>query len=160
MTAEAGIEVAPVERLGDATRASDVIATCTTAHQPFLDIRDVCPGTFVAAVGADNPAKSEIGPTLMGAATVVVDVLKQAVLMGDLNHAIKAGTMVEEGVHAELGSLVTGDKPGRRNAEEITLFDSTGVGIQDVAAAARAYEIAQVQPWRSSASGGLGRPFH
>ena len=63
--------------------------------------------------------------------------------MGDLNPAVKSGTMIEEGVHAELVSLVTGDKPGRRNAEEITLFDSTGVGIQDVAAAARAYEIAR-----------------
>jgi ornithine cyclodeaminase/alanine dehydrogenase-like protein (mu-crystallin family) len=79
----------------------------------------------------------------MATATVVVDVLKQAVFMGDLNHAIRAGTMTGEAVHAELGSLVTGKKPGRRNAEEITLFDSTGVGIQDVAAAAHAYEIAR-----------------
>jgi ornithine cyclodeaminase/alanine dehydrogenase-like protein (mu-crystallin family) len=77
-------------------------------HEPFLDIGEVPPGTFVAAVGADNPAKGEIGPTLMGAATVVVDVLKRAVFMRDLNHAIKAGTMTEEGVHAELGSLKCG----------------------------------------------------
>jgi alanine dehydrogenase len=150
MAAETGIDVQPVEHLGEATRASDAIVTCTTADQPFLDIRDVRPGTFVAAVGADNPAKNEIAPALMAAATVVVDVLKQAVFMGDLNHAIRAGTMTEEAVHAELGSLVTGKKPGRRNAEEITLFDSTGIGVQDVAAAARAYEIARERGLGSS----------
>jgi alanine dehydrogenase len=143
MAAETGMEVKPVSCLDEETRASDVIVTCTTSREPFLGIEDVRPGTFVAAVGADNPAKSEIKPELMASATVVVDVLKQAVFMGDVNHAIRAGTMTAEDVHAELGSLVSGDKPGRRNADEITIFDSTGTGIQDVAAAARAYEVAR-----------------
>ena len=143
MAAETGMEVKPVSRLEDATWASDAIVTCTTSCEPFLGIEEVGPGTFVAAVGADNPAKSEIKPALMASATVVVDVLKQAVFMGDLNHAIRAGAMTAEEVHAELGSLVSGDKPGRRNADEITIFDSTGTGIQDVAAAARAYELAR-----------------
>jgi ornithine cyclodeaminase/alanine dehydrogenase-like protein (mu-crystallin family) len=141
--AEAGMEVKPVSRLDEATRASDVIVTCTTSREPFLGIEDVRPGTFVAAVGADNPAKNEIKPELMASATVVVDMLKQAVFIGDVNHAIRAGAMTAEDVHAELGSLVSGNKPGRRNAGEITIFDSTGTGIQDVAAAARAYELAR-----------------
>jgi len=143
MAAETGIEAHPVDRLNEATRASDAIVTCTTAREPFLGVEDVRPGTFVAAVGADNPAKSEIKPALMATATVVVDVLKQAIFMGDLNHAIKAEVMTAENVHAELGQLVCGDKPGRRSAGEITIFDSTGTGIQDVAAAARAYEVAR-----------------
>jgi alanine dehydrogenase len=125
-----------------AGRSSDVIVTCTSARKPFLGIDDVRPGTFVAAIGADNPAKSEIEPA-MAKATVVVDVLEQAISMGDLHHAIRAGAMTANDVHAELGSLICGHKPGRRNAEEITLFDSTGTGIQDVAAAARAYELAR-----------------
>jgi ornithine cyclodeaminase/alanine dehydrogenase-like protein (mu-crystallin family) len=79
----------------------------------------------------------------MANATVVVDVLEQASFMGDLHHAIAAGAMTAADVHAELGALVTGDKPGRREAEEITIFDSIGTGIQDVAAASRAYELAR-----------------
>jgi alanine dehydrogenase len=141
--AETGMEVKPVSRFDEATRASDVIVTCTTSREPFLGIEDVRPGTFVAALGADNPAKSEIKSALMASATVVVDMLKQAVFMGDVNHAIRAGAMTAEDVHAELGSLVSGNKPGRRNADEIMIFDSTGTGIQDVAAAARAYELAR-----------------
>jgi ornithine cyclodeaminase/alanine dehydrogenase-like protein (mu-crystallin family) len=84
--------------------------------------------------------------------------------MGDLNHAIRAGTMTEEAVHAELGWLVTGKKPGRRNADEITLFDSTEVGVQDVAAAAHAYEIARERGLGASSNdlasfqGRLGAP--
>ena len=143
MTAETGIAVQAVDDLGAATRASDTIVTCTTAREPFLGQEHVRPGTFVAAIGADNPAKSELKPELMANATVVVDVLEQASFMGDLHHAIAAGAMTAADVHAELGALVTGDKPGRREPEEITIFDSTGTGIQDVAAASRAYELAR-----------------
>lgn len=143
MTAETGIAIQAVDDLGAATRASDAIVTCTTAREPFLGQEHVRPGTFVAAIGADNPAKSELKPELMANATVVVDVLEQASFMGDLHHAIAAGAMTAADVHAELGVLVTGDKPGRREPEEITIFDSTGTGIQDVAAASRAYELAR-----------------
>jgi ornithine cyclodeaminase/alanine dehydrogenase-like protein (mu-crystallin family) len=81
----------------------------------------------------------------MAGATVVADVLEQALLMGDLHHAVAAGTMTAADVHAELAQLVTGERPGRQDADEITIFDSTGTGIQDVAAAARAYELALSQ---------------
>ena len=143
MAAETGIAVEAVDELGEATRASDAIVTCTTAREPFLGLEHVRPGTFVAAVGADNPAKSELEPELMAGATVVVDVLEQALSMGDLHHAVAAGVMTAADVHAELGRLVSGEKPGRGSADEITIFDSTGTGIQDAAAAARAYELAR-----------------
>jgi alanine dehydrogenase len=145
MTEETGIAVEAVDDLGTATRASDAIVTCTTARAPFLGVDHVRPGTFVAAIGADNPAKSELTPELMARATVVVDVLEQALLIGDLHHAVAAGSMTAADVHAELGQLVTGLRRGRRNADEITVFDSTGTGIQDVAAASRAYELALTQ---------------
>jgi ornithine cyclodeaminase/alanine dehydrogenase len=142
MSGALGLPVAPVAALAEATLASDAIVTCTTATQPFLDVDAVRPGTFIAAVGADNPHKSEIAPALMARATVVVDVLEQGVIMGDLHHAIAAGTMTAAGVHGELGALVAGRIAGRRTADEIALFDSTGTGIQDVAAAAHAFERA------------------
>jgi ornithine cyclodeaminase/alanine dehydrogenase-like protein (mu-crystallin family) len=97
----------------------------------------------VAAVGADNPQKSEIKPELLGKAAVIVDVLQQSIVMGDMHHAINAGVMTASDVRAELGILIAQQRPGRLADDEITIFDSSGTGVQDVAAAARAYELAR-----------------
>src|SRR5262249_48519989 len=102
----------------------------------------VRPGTFVAAVGADSHDKQELAPELMAAAVVVTDVLEQCAEIGDLHHALAAGALSRDGVHAELAELVTGRKRGRRSADEITIFDSTGTALQDVAAAALVFEKA------------------
>jgi alanine dehydrogenase len=137
------IDIATPANLRAATLESDVIVTCTPSHEPYLGVGDVRAGTFIAAVGADNPQKSEIHPDLMAQATVVTDILAQCATMGDLHHAITAGRMTPEAVHAELGDLVSGRRSGRSRADEITIFDSSGTGIQDVAAAARAFELAR-----------------
>jgi ornithine cyclodeaminase/alanine dehydrogenase-like protein (mu-crystallin family) len=139
----AGLSMTVTGHLRAATRQSEVIVTCTTTSQPFLTPDHVSPGTFIAAVGADYPTKNEIAPGLMAQATVVADILAQCAGMGDLRHAIAAGAMSAEDVHAELAEVVTGRKPGRTSAAEITLFDSTGTAIQDVASAAVIYERAQ-----------------
>ena len=137
--------------LATALGASDVVVTCTPSHLPFLKRDEVRPGTFIAAVGADNPSKSEIEPPLMAAATVVVDLLEQCATSGDLHHAIEACAMTRADVHAELAELVARRKPGRRQPDEITLFDSTGIALKDVAAARLAYERAL--------AAGRGQPF-
>lgn len=137
-----GLALTAVDDLLTATRQSDVIVTCTTATAPFLHPHHVPPGAFVAAVGADNPSKSEISPALMARAKVVPDVLAQCLAMGDLHHAVAAGAMSPACVHAELGEIVAGAKPGRTDPLEITIFDSTGTAIQDVASAAVLYERA------------------
>lgn len=124
------------------TRDSDVIVTGTSARQAYLTPDLVRAGTFIAAVGADNDDKSEIAPALYARARVVVDSLEQCAEIGDLHHALKAGAVTREHVHATLAELVAGKKPGRRDAQEITLFDSTGMGLQDVAAAAGIYRRA------------------
>ena len=123
-------EVTAVREIADA----NVIVTATSAREPFL--RTVSPGTFLAAIGADNPLKSEIHPDLMASAKVVTDLTSQAIAMGDLHHAPGVA------VHAELGEILAGRKPGRESDAEIIVFDSTGVAIQDVAAAACAYQRA------------------
>jgi ornithine cyclodeaminase/alanine dehydrogenase-like protein (mu-crystallin family) len=92
---------------------------------------------------ADNPQKSEIKPELMAKAAVIVDVLQQSIVMGDMHHAINAGVMTPSDVRAELGILIAQQRPGRLADDEITIFDSSGTGVQDVAAAARAYELAR-----------------
>jgi ornithine cyclodeaminase/alanine dehydrogenase len=101
---------------------------------------DLRPGTFLAAVGADNPQKQEIDPALLAASEVYVDSLEQAAKGGDLHHAIAAGVMRAEDVRAELAAVVAGAAPGRRDEDAITVFDSTGVALEDVAAAIVVYE--------------------
>jgi ornithine cyclodeaminase/alanine dehydrogenase-like protein (mu-crystallin family) len=138
-----GLAVQVADGLDGATIGADAIVTCTTALAPFLDLTHVAPGTFIAAVGADAPDKSEIAPRLMARAHVVADVLDQAMTMGDLRHAVAAGAMSVADVRAELADLLCGRAPGRTNAEEIWLFDSTGSGVQDVAAGVVAYARAR-----------------
>lgn len=142
MSEELHLDVRAAARLEDALRGCDVCVTCTPSREAFLMKEHVSPGTFVAAVGADNPEKQELDPHLMASAVVVVDVFDQCASMGDLHHAIEAGVLTRDHVHAELAELITGRKPGRRSAEEITIFDSTGTALEDVAAALLVYEKA------------------
>jgi ornithine cyclodeaminase/alanine dehydrogenase-like protein (mu-crystallin family) len=132
-----------VEDLGEAARSSDMVITCTTADRYFITREFIRSGTFIAAVGADNEHKHEIEPALLAQAKVVTDLTEQAARIGDLHHAIAAGLMSAADVHAELGEVVAGHKPGRERAEEVIVFDSTGTGLQDVAAAVAVYERAR-----------------
>lgn len=143
LTSDLKIPAKPVTDLARAVRQSDICVTCTTSRQPILGPDDVVPGTFVAAVGADNPEKQELVPALMAKAKIVVDILDQCTVMGDLHHAIEAGAVTRDDVHAELGEIVAGKKPGRESDQEITIFDSTGMALQDVATAAFLYEKAK-----------------
>jgi alanine dehydrogenase len=139
------ISVTPTDDLSAAVRQSDICVTCTPSRQPLLGVDDVSPGTFIAAVGADNPQKQELHPSLMAGSKIVCDILEQCAVMGDLHHALDAGVVTRANVHAELGEVVAGKKRGRESPEEIIIFDSTGMALQDVAAAAVLYEKADRQ---------------
>lgn len=139
---ELAIAITPVSDLEQAAAASDIVVTCTTASRYFLTREMVRTGAFVAAVGADNENKQEIDPRLLAHATVVTDLTEQACAIGDLHHAIVAGVMSRDAVHAELGEILIGSKRARARADEIIVFDSTGTGLQDVAAAVAAYRRA------------------
>jgi ornithine cyclodeaminase/alanine dehydrogenase-like protein (mu-crystallin family) len=119
----------------EAVAGADIIVTCTPSRQPILDERHAAPGAFIAAIGADNPAKNEISPSLMARARVVPDSTEQAASMGDLHHAVAAGTMTAAAVHGELGAVIAGRVPARRSDHETFIFDSTGTALQDVAVA-------------------------
>jgi alanine dehydrogenase len=136
------VEIAMVREIGEGLRHSDVCVTCTPSQRWIVDYKDVRPGTFIAGVGADNEHKQELHPKLMAGNKVVVDVLEQCATIGDLHHAIAANVATRADVHAELGEIVAGRKPGRTSPEEITIFDSTGTALQDVAAAVIVYERA------------------
>jgi alanine dehydrogenase len=140
--ADGGLLAEATDDLPLAVAGSDVCVTCTPARRPVLHRAWVRPGTFVAAVGADAPGKQELEPTLLAAGRLVVDVLEQCAEIGELAHALRAGVLTREKVAAELGQIVVGLRPGRESRDEITIFDSTGTAIQDVAVAALAYERA------------------
>jgi alanine dehydrogenase len=143
MSSELSIEVKHVEELGKALKDSDICVTCTPSTSFFLKQEQVAPGTFIAAVGADSETKQELEPALLSRNKVVVDVLEQCAVIGELHHAIDAGVMTRDDVAGQLGEVVAGIKPGRTSAEEIIIFDSTGMALQDVITAASMYERAQ-----------------
>ena len=143
LSGAAGLVVEAIDDLEPAIRQSDVVVTCTPSRSPFVRRPWLRPGSFVSAVGADSPGKQELDADVLAPpAVVVVDLLDQAEHVGELQHAIAAGHLARAGVHAELGEVVTGRKPGRRAADETFVFDATGTALQDVVAAALAYERA------------------
>lgn len=142
---ELSIPVTPAGDLAQAVAASDIVITCTTARRFFIARGMVKPSAFIAAVGADNEDKQEIDPLLLAEATVVADLLEQCSEIGDLHHAIAAGLMTRDDVHAQLGEVIAGIKPGRSRDDEIIVFDSSGTALQDVAAAAVVYRRALAQ---------------
>jgi len=137
-----GVRVEAAKDLRTALRQSDVCVTCTPSRRAFLAARDVAPGTFIAAVGADSQGKQELEPELVASATLVVDVLEQCAEIGELQHALAAGLLTRDRVYAELADVVSGRRPGRTRDDEITVFDSSGTALQDVAAAVAVYQKA------------------
>jgi alanine dehydrogenase len=144
LSPELKVDIELVHDLASAIRTSDVCITCTTANESFVCKEDVRPGTFIAAVGADDEHKQEIDSALVASAKVVADSLEQSCAIGDAHHAIAHGLMRREDVYAELCEIVAGQKIGRVADDEIIVFDSTGVAIEDAVAAAAVYERALV----------------
>ena len=135
-----GVEVTPVKTHDAGTRESDIVVTTTAAKEGFLSLGDLREGAFVAAVGADSETKRELAADVLTGATVIADIREQCAAFGDLHHAIAEGRMTANDIHGELADVVSGRIPGRRSDSEITVFDSTGTALEDVAAAAWAYE--------------------
>lgn len=138
-----GLRAAVADDVHAAVWESDVCVTCTPARRAFVSRDDVRAGTFIAAVGADSEGKQELEPALVASATLVVDVLEQCAVIGELQHALGGGLMTRREVHAELADVVSGRRPGRTRPDEITIFDSSGTALQDVAAAVAVYEKAR-----------------
>lgn len=137
---EISSEISSVQRFEEATTRSDVIVTCTTSTVPFLKREHVRDGSFVAAVGADHAEKRELDVGLLAASRVVPDILSQASEIGELHHAFAAGALRPDDVDADLGQILV-QRRGRPTGG-VTVFDSTGMALQDVAAACAVYDRA------------------
>jgi len=129
------------EQLG---AAADVIVSITSAHEPLMMKDWVKPGTHIACMGTDTAGKQELDPALMAAATVFTDEVAQSISIGETQHAIAAGLMSENDI-TPIGDVIIKKHPGRSSEDEITLFDGTGVGLQDLAVASTAARLAQEQ---------------
>ena len=139
------IAVETTSDLSEAMKRTDICVTCTPSTQFFLKQEYAQPCTFIAAVGADSETKQELDPLLLARNKTVVDIVEQCSSIGELHHAIAWDLMTKHQVHAELGEVIAGIKPGRTSPDEIIIFDSTGMALQDVIAAATVYEKAVEQ---------------
>ena len=143
LSAELGMAIKAVDQLDDAVLQSDICITCTPSRQFYLKREHIGAGTFVAAVGADDEHKQELDPTLLAESKVVADLVEQCATIGELHHALDRKVMTRAQVHAELGEVVAGTKPGRTSTDEIIVFDSTGIALQDVVTSALVFEKAK-----------------
>ncbi|MEE9388653.1 MAG: iminosuccinate reductase BhcD [Paracoccaceae bacterium] len=131
-------EAVELDQLGD---EADVIISITSAFAPSLLNKHVTGGTHIACMGTDTKGKQEVEAALVARATVFTDEVAQAVSIGECQHAVSNGTLSEADIN-ELGSVINGDHAGRRSEDELTLFDGTGVGLQDLAVASAVVDLA------------------
>ena len=145
MRASLGITATVAPSAEDVCRAADVIITATPAREPIVRAEWLRPGQHITAVGADTPGKQELEAACLARANlVVVDRLSQCARFGELSHALAAGLLREADVR-QLGEVVAGSKAGRTSDDQITICDLTGVGFQDTAIAALAWEHIQAR---------------
>ena len=130
-----GIEVIVRDRVTDAVRDADVIITATWSKTPFLRRAMVRAGVHITAVGADEPAKGEVDAELIAGSLFACDDRDLAARMG----AIAGAGLGPDAIHAELGEIIAGVKPGRTSAQQITIFGTVGLAFQDLAAAWQVY---------------------
>jgi ornithine cyclodeaminase/alanine dehydrogenase-like protein (mu-crystallin family) len=138
---ELGAEVAESR---EAALAADLIVTVTPGHEVLFPAGSLGAGQHASLMGADGPGKAEIAVEELARARVVVDEWEQASHNGDISRAVQAGTLGQADV-TELGRILLGEAPGRADAEEITVFDSTGLAVQDLAVAALVHERYRVE---------------
>ncbi|MDA9019940.1 ornithine cyclodeaminase family protein [Flavimaricola sp.] len=138
--AELGLpfEAVTLDRLG---AEADVIITITSSFDPILMDAQITPGTHLACMGTDTTGKQEVDAALVARATVFTDEVAQSVTLGEAQHAVAAGLKAEADI-SEMGAVINGTHPGRTSEAEVTLFDGTGVGLQDLAVAAAVLDLA------------------
>ncbi len=140
VASEAGLPFEAVEL--DGLREADVLISITSSFDAIIAADQVAPGTHIACMGTDTKGKQEVDPALLARATVFTDEIAQSVSIGEAQHAVALGLVRDSDIH-QIGAVINGDHPGRTSDDEVTLFDGTGVGLQDLAVAARVVDLAR-----------------
>jgi alanine dehydrogenase len=128
-----GIKLKAVRKTDRAVRDADIIVTTTPVRKPIVMDKWISGGVHINAIGADAPGKQELDPKILKRAKIVVDDIDQAVHSGEINVSLSKGLIARADIYADLGEIVTGKKLGRASDEEVTIFDSTGLAVQDIA---------------------------
>lgn len=142
MEAELNCTVKPCMTAEEAVINADIIITCTPGKAPVVKREWVRPGTHIIAVGADMEGKQELDASLFDNAKIVVDNRSQCITRGETRNPILQGVILPKDVHCEIGQILLGEKPGRENDLEITIFDTTGMAVQDNVTAVKIYQRA------------------
>jgi alanine dehydrogenase len=138
-----GIDVKAVETPREAVENMDIVVTVTPVSDPVIKAEWISPGTHINAMGADAPGKEELETALVLKSSVFIDNWEQASHSGEINVPVSKGLLLEEDLAGTLGDVITGKMPGRTYDDEITIFDSTGLAVQDITTAWTVYEKAK-----------------
>jgi len=135
----------PVKSIRNAVQGADIIVTATPSRKPLVSAKWVDEGTHINCIGADAPGKQELDPAILLKSKIVVDDWSQSCHGGEINVPLTKGIIDKEDVWGDICEIVAGLKPGRTSPDEITVFTSTGLAIQDAATANVAYQKALKQ---------------
>lgn len=147
---EAGLPFESLEREALCAEA-DVIITITSAFEPLLKVEWITPGTHLACMGTDTKGKQEVDDAILAAANVFTDEVAQSISIGEAQHAVGSGRVSEAKI-TPIGDVINGDNAGRTSGDDITLFDGTGVGLQDLVVARVAMDRAVAEGLATSVS--------
>jgi len=135
-------KIIPAETVKEAVEGANIVVTTTPSRQPLVMNDMLSSGVHFNCIGADAPGKEELDPAILKRAKIVVDDWEQASHSGEINVPLSQGIIIKEDVWAEIGEIVAGLKPGRERRDEITIFTSTGLAVQDAVTAKIAYDKA------------------
>lgn len=138
-----GLQFIPESEREAVVAEADVLITVTPSQQALVDKAWVRPGTHISAMGCDTKGKQELDPQLVAAAALFVDEAGQSVSIGEFQHAFASGLITEQSIRGSIGQVIEGLCGGRQNDEEITIFDGTGVSLQDLVVADLAVSLAE-----------------
>lgn len=132
-----------VDNIEETVKEADIIITATPSKKPMIKKEWITPGTHINCVGSDMKGKQEIDEKIFGIAKVFVDDINQSIAVGETETAIKEGVISKEDIVGEIGDLIIGNIKGRLSDDEITLFDTSGLAIQDLITAKCALSLAE-----------------
>jgi alanine dehydrogenase len=138
-----GISMNAAPDVKTCVRDCDIVVTTTPSRRPLLKLPWLKNGVHINAIGADATGKQELDPAILKQAKIVVDAWEQASHSGEINVPLEKGLLTKRDIYADIGQIVAGKKRGRVTKREITIFDSTGLAIQDVAIANLIYTKAR-----------------
>ncbi len=142
MTEKLGVPVTPVKSIQSAVQGADIVSIATPARSPQIMAGWIEPGTHINAMGADSPGKQELDPRILEKSHIIVDHKSQARVCGEIHLPLQQRLLTEAAIIGDVGEVVTGQVPGRRSDSDITVFDGTGMALEDAAVAHLAYQKA------------------